>query len=308
MPNERKIPEPFTDIPTESWVDRWFPEKWVPYAKLMRLDRPIGVYLLLIPGLWSIAAAARTVREMIFLTFVFTMGSIVMRGAGCVYNDILDMDIDRMVVRTRNRPLASGAVSVRSAVFFILGLVIYALVLLLSLNRVAVFLGFFALIPVAIYPILKRFTHWPQVMLGIAFNWGALLGWAAADRKLSSTAFLLYGAGFCWTMIYDTIYAHQDKEDDLLIGVKSTALKFGKRTPYVLLGFSVALFLFLYAIGFYQFLSVSYFIMIFVAFGGCAYQVMSIDYDNATQCLSAFKQQAFVGWVVLGAILLGRFA
>jgi 4-hydroxybenzoate polyprenyltransferase len=241
MTKTTKIPQGFTDIPDKSWINRLFPDSWIPYAKSMRLDRPIGVWLLLIPGLWSIAMAAR-VQDMGFLFFAFTMGAIIMRGAGCVYNDLIDKDIDQKVERTRTRPIASGQIPRKHAAVFLFGLLIFALVILLNLPPLAIYLGFFSLVPVAIYPILKRFTYWPQLMLGIAFNWGALMGWAASQAPFSATVYMLYGAGLFWTLIYDTIYAHQDKEDDLLIGVKSTALKFGSKSPQILLGFAMAMF------------------------------------------------------------------
>lgn len=307
MRNKTKTPQTFTDIPEQSWVDNWFPESWVPYAKAMRLDRPIGIWLLLIPGLWSIAMASR-IEEMGFLLLVFTLGAIIMRGAGCMYNDLIDVDIDQMVVRTKSRPIASGLITFRQASVFIFCLLVAALFLLSKLSNVAIFLGFFALIPVMIYPVLKRFTYWPQAMLGIAFNWGALMGWAAAHGRLSTTAFLLYVAGFCWTMIYDTIYAHQDKEDDMLIGVKSTAIRFGDSTPYVLTGFAVVMFIFLYWVGFREHLSSAYFISIFLVYMGIAYQVMYLDYNNPSECLKAFKQQAWAGWLVLAGIFLGRIS
>lgn len=295
-----------TDIPNQSWVDKWFPEQWVPYAKAMRLDRPIGIWLLLIPGLWSIVMVAKP-QDMGILFFMFTLGAIIMRGAGCIYNDLVDIDIDRQVTRTKNRPIASGQISPKNAMIFIGALLVWALLILLSLPGMAILLGFLALAPVAMYPFLKRFTHWPQVMLGIAFNWGALMGWAAAKAVFSSTAFFLYVAGFCWTMIYDTIYAHQDKEDDLLIGVRSTAIKFGDNTSYILLGLAVAMFMSLYVVGFLQALAGYYFLAICAVFMGIAYQVYNLDYNNPIECLTAFKRQAYAGWIVLAGVALGRF-
>lgn len=307
MPNNDTRPQPFTDMPHNSWIDRWLPANVVPYAKAMRLDRPIGIWLLLIPGLWSIAMAARP-QDMWHLIGFFTMGSIFMRGAGCVYNDLVDKDIDRQVERTKNRPIASGALSVKNAIILIVVLLFLSLMILLSLPRVAIFLGFFVLIPVTFYPVLKRITYWPQLMLGIAYNWGALMGWSASHVHLSTTAFLFYGAGILWTMIYDTIYAHQDKEDDLLINVKSTALKFGDYTPYVLLGCAVGMFLMLYIIGFREEMTYWYFLAIWACCSGIAYQVANLDYDNPSECLKAFRRQAYAGWIILAGIFLGRFA
>lgn len=306
MPNTDHKPQSFTDIRNDSWIDRWMPDNLIPYAKAMRLDRPIGIWLLLIPGLWSIVMAARP-HDMWHLVGLFTMGAIFMRGAGCIYNDLIDIDIDRQVERTKTRPIASGALPVKNAIIFIGVLLFLSFMILLSLPRVAIFLGFFVLIPVLFYPVLKRFTYYPQLMLGIAFNWGALMGWAAAHVHLSTTSFLFYGAGICWTMIYDTIYAHQDKEDDLMINVKSTALKFGDYTPYVLLGFAVVMFFMLYIVGFREEMSAWYFLAIWLTCAGISYQVVYLDYDNPSACLTAFKRQAWAGWLVLAGIILGRF-
>ena len=307
MQNKDKKADSFTDIPTHSWIEGWFPRHWLPYVRSLRLDRPIGIYLLLIPSLWAIAATAESFQEMFFLSIIFAMGSVVMRGAGCVYNDVLDRDIDQKVARTQSRPLASGQMSVQQALWFITGLLFYSLFLLLMLKPLAIIFGFLALVPVAIYPLLKRYTYWPQVMLAIAFNWGVFMAWAASGSDFRVSTFLLYGAGLCWTMIYDTIYAHQDKEDDVLIGVKSTALKFGKNTAFILFGFSVLFCIFLYGVGYLEGYSASFFFIVWLAFGACAYQVMSLNYDDANQCLRGFKQQAYVGLAIFFAIFISRY-
>ncbi len=306
MPNNPTTPQPFTDIPNNSWIDNWLPASWGPYAKSMRLDRPIGIWLLLIPGLWSIAMASLP-NEIWRLSAVFFLGAVFMRAAGCIYNDLVDIDIDRKVARTQLRPIASGELPVKNAIVMGLILLMLSLMLLVTLGKVAIFLGFFVLIPVMFYPALKRITYYPQLMLGIAFNWGALMAWAACHVRLSTTAFLLYGAGICWTMIYDTIYAHQDKEDDLLVGVKSTALKFGDYTPHVLLGFTLLMFLCLYVAGIREELLSYYFLAIWLCCAATACQVIYLNYDDPADCLKAFKRQAYAGWLVLAGIVFGRF-
>ncbi len=200
---------------------------------LMRLDRPAGWWLLLLPGLWAIALASGGLRGMDghawYLVGLFFIGSIIMRGAGCVINDIWDRDLDRKVIRTRVRPLAAGIISVKKAILFLCGLLLIGLVILLQLPQIAVVIGCLSMILVVIYPLMKRVTWWPQAFLGITFNIGVLMGWAAVTETLSLTPMLLYAAGIFWTLGYDTIYAHQDKEDDTLAGIKSTALLFGTK-------------------------------------------------------------------------------
>jgi 4-hydroxybenzoate polyprenyltransferase len=215
------------------WVDRWLPEAWKPYARMARLDRPIGWWLLLWPCWWSAALAAAALGRAYpdpWHLVLFLIGAVAMRGAGCTYNDIVDRDIDAEVARTRSRPIPSGQVSVRSAKLFLLAQALVGLAVLLQFNRFAIFLGIASLLTVAVYPFLKRVTDWPQLGLGIAFSWGALMGWAAAFGSLALSPVLLYLGGIAWTIGYDTIYAHQDKEDDALVGVRSTARLFGART------------------------------------------------------------------------------
>ncbi|MCC6915109.1 MAG: 4-hydroxybenzoate octaprenyltransferase, partial [Rhodospirillaceae bacterium] len=222
-----------TDIPRGSWVDRLLPRFARPYARLMRLDRPIGFWLLLIPGWWSITLAGRG-EPNVELMVLFLAGAILMRGAGCTINDIVDRDFDAKVARTRTRPIPAGDVSARAAAIFLAAQLAISLVILMQFNWVAVGVGASSLLLIAVYPFMKRITYWPQAWLGLTFNWGALLGWAAARGTIERDAALLYAAGFFWTLGYDTIYAHQDKDDDALIGVKSSALALGGKTrPFV---------------------------------------------------------------------------
>ena len=233
------------DRVTGSWVDTKAPEDLRPYLRLSRADRPIGTWLLLLPCWWGVLLGALAYPDKRGLTTLWIMiacalGAFLMRGAGCTWNDISDRDIDPLVERTRNRPLASGQVTVREAMIWMGVQLVASFLLLLTFNSATIVLGVLSLLPVAIYPFAKRFTWWPQVFLGLAFNWGALLAWTAQTGSLGWPAVILYLAGICWTLFYDTIYAHQDREDDALIGVKSTARLFGNNTENWLRGFLVA--------------------------------------------------------------------
>ncbi|WP_338110837.1 4-hydroxybenzoate octaprenyltransferase [Rhodovulum imhoffii] len=222
------------DAVSGNWVDRRAPEWARPYLRLSRADRPIGTWLLLIPCLWGVTlgAAATGFRwGDIWIVLGCAMGAFLMRGAGCTWNDITDRNIDGKVTRTRSRPIPAGQVSVKQAMAWLVIQSLLAFCILLTFNAAAIGLGLLSLVFVAIYPFAKRFTYWPQVFLGLAFNWGALLAWTAHTGALGWPAVFLYLAGIAWTIFYDTIYAHQDKEDDALIGVKSTALLFGEKTP-----------------------------------------------------------------------------
>jgi len=226
-----------------NWVDRHAPGWSRPYLRLSRADRPIGSWLLALPCWWGVLLAAAAGDPRWFDLWIIAgsgMGAVLMRGAGCTWNDITDRNIDAAVARTRSRPIPSGQVSVKQALLWLILQCLAALAILLTFNTAAIALGFAALIPVAIYPFAKRFTWWPQVFLGIAFNWGALLAWVAHTGSLSLAPVLLYLAGIAWTLFYDTIYAYQDTEDDALIGVKSTARLFGDNSKAWLRGFLVA--------------------------------------------------------------------
>ena len=258
MTAARPTPEPqgtVSDAVAGNWVDRLAPGPTRPYLRLSRADRPIGTWLLYLPCLWGLAlailatGAARPVDAWIALGC--GLGAFLMRGAGCTWNDITDRKIDAQVARTRSRPLPSGQVSLRGALVWMVAQAAISFVILLSFPPAAIWLGVLALLPVAIYPFAKRFTWWPQVFLGLAFNWGALLAWAAHTSSLGPVPLVLYCAGIAWTLFYDTIYAHQDAEDDALIGVKSTARLFGEDSrrwlrlfstlTVLLLGFAVVL-------------------------------------------------------------------
>jgi 4-hydroxybenzoate polyprenyltransferase len=225
---------------TGNWVDTRAPLWLRPYLRLCRLDRPIGSWLLMAPCWWSAALAASVARDLHPLPLIialFFVGAFVMRGAGCTWNDITDRDLDARVERTRSRPIPAGQVSVPQALVFLVIQALIGLVVLLQFNRFAVMTGIASLIIVAAYPFMKRITYWPQIVLGLAFSWGALMGFAETFARIDATALTLYAGSIAWVIGYDTIYAHQDSEDDALIGIKSTALLFGVRTRPALLGF-----------------------------------------------------------------------
>ncbi|MEO1537372.1 MAG: 4-hydroxybenzoate octaprenyltransferase [Pseudomonadota bacterium] len=232
------------DAVAGNWVDRYAPVRTRPYLRLSRADRPIGTWLLLIPCWWSLGAAALATGGFtlhhLWIAVGCAIGAWLMRGAGCTWNDITDRDFDGAVERTRSRPIPSGQVTVRGALVWMVLQALLAFCILLTFNITAIWLGIASLAIVCIYPYAKRFTWWPQVFLGLAFNWGALLGWAAATGTLAWPAVTIYMAGIAWTLFYDTIYAHQDKEDDALIGVRSTARLFGEDTAKWLKWFLVA--------------------------------------------------------------------
>ncbi|QFS84455.1 4-hydroxybenzoate octaprenyltransferase [Roseivivax sp. THAF40] len=249
MTDRHEVPEgQIADAVTGNWVDRRAPARLKPYLRLSRLDRPIGTWLLLLPCWWGLALAGVSSGWFglydLWIGLSCGIGAILMRGAGCTWNDITDRDIDGSVARTALRPIPAGDVTVRQALAWAVLQSLVAFGILLTYSTTAIWLGILALLPVAIYPFAKRFTWWPQIFLGLAFNWGALLAWSAHTGALGLPAVLLYAGGMAWTLFYDTIYAHQDKEDDALIGVKSTARLFGDATPRYLaifLGLTMAL-------------------------------------------------------------------
>src|ERR1044072_6995156 len=225
---------------TGNWVDTLAPSWARPYLRLARADRPIGAWLLLVPCWWSAGLAAIAAGRPYpdpWHVALFFVGAFVMRGAGCTWNDILDRDLDAKVARTRSRPIPSGQVSVKAAAVFLVAQALAGLVILLQFNRFTILLGIASLGVVAIYPLMKRIIWWPQSILGLAFSWGALMGWAAVFSRLDAAALLLYAGSIAWVIGYDTIYAHQDREDDALVGVKSTARLFGTRTRLALICF-----------------------------------------------------------------------
>ena len=276
-----------------------------PYARLMRLHQPIGIWLLLWPCWWSIALASYNLPD--FLAMLrFAVGAIIMRSAGCVINDLWDQKIDAKVERTKNRPLASGELNSNQALRLFAGLLLAGLAILLTFNMYTISLGLIIVVPVVIYPLMKRITYWPQAFLGLVFNWGALMGWAALKDGLDIAPVLLYIGGVFWTLGYDTIYGHQDKQDDLLIGVHSTALKFGDDTKKWLKRFyGFAFFMFMIAGGFSGLGNGFYIIMLLVALH-FYWQVKTVDLDDPKDCRKKFFSNAHFGWIMLAAIAAGK--
>jgi 4-hydroxybenzoate polyprenyltransferase len=289
------------DAPPGNWVDRHAPPWFRPYARLARFDRPIGGWLLLFPCWWSLALAEHAngaAYPSLWFVVLFLVGAFVMRGAGCTYNDIVDRDIDAGVARTRDRPIPSGQVSVKAAVAFMVGLCLIGLVVLLQFNWYTVVLGASSLLLVAIYPFMKRITDWPQLVLGLTFKWGALVGWTAARGTLEWPAILLYLGCITWTIGYDTLYAHQDKEDDLSLGLGSTALRFGERTKA-------------WVSGLYGFAVVTWVLAAWLAGVGAigmiglaaaavhmVWQVTTLDISKPMNCLKRFRSNRDLGWIV----------
>ena len=225
-----------SDATINNWVDNYCPLWSRPFLRLSRVDRPIGTWLLLIPCWWGLLIAllysdgSLLSFDTFWIAFVCLVGSVLMRGAGCTWNDITDKDLDAQVARSRSRPLASGLVSLRASVMWLIFQLILSGMLLVTLSWFAIGVGIFSLLLVVIYPFAKRFTWWPQIFLGLAFNWGILLSWGAYVDSLNLIPVFLYFSGICWTLFYDTIYAHQDKQDDMMVGIKSTALRLGEQT------------------------------------------------------------------------------
>ena len=274
---------------------------------LARLDRPIGIWLLLLPSLWGIALASSHLSgfsfKILWLIFLFTLGAIVMRAAGCVVNDIWDRKLDAQVERTRVRPLASGEISVCQALIFLFGLLMIGFCVLILMNGTTILLGLLSVPLIAVYPLMKRITFWPQAFLGLTFNFGALMGWAAVMDGLGLPAVLLYVSGFFWTLGYDTIYAHQDKDDDALIGMKSTALKFGDDSKKWVSGFYAGMLVCLA----WAFALSSLNVLAFPGLGLVGvhlfWQIRCWDMDDPACSLAVFKSNRDLGLLVLAAIL-----
>ena len=296
------------------WTVRYAPAWLRPYLRLARIERPIGAWLLLWPGWWAIALAASApgsgwawlgLPDPLLLA-LFALGAVVMRGAGCTYNDIVDRDYDAQVARTRNRPLPSGQVTLVQALAFMVLLSLIGAAILLSFNTFAIALGVASLGLIAIYPFMKRVTYWPQVFLGLAFNWGALLGWAAATGGLSAAPVALYAAGVFWTLGYDTIYAHQDKEDDALIGVKSSALKLGAASRPWIAGFYAATLGLLALSNALAGGAWPFYVGLGLAALHLGRQVWRVDFDDPASCLGVFRANKWFGWIVFLAIIAGQ--
>lgn len=295
------------DAIPDHWADRRLPAAIRPYARLMRLERPIGWWLLLLPCWWGLTLGQISSGGGLpspWYAILFLSGAIIMRGAGCTFNDIADRNFDGRVSRTQNRPIPSRQVSISSAFIFLVLLCLAGLAILLQFNWFTVITGAASLAIVAVYPFMKRVTYWPQAVLGLAFNWGALVGWTATQGGLSAAPLLLYAGGVAWTLAYDTIYAHQDREDDTLIGLKSTAIRFGETSIYWIASFFAAALVLIDS-------------AIWLAGGGlmahlgvaaaalqAAWQVARFHAENATRCLELFRSNRIFGLLITLGLLL----
>ncbi|NWG24543.1 MAG: 4-hydroxybenzoate octaprenyltransferase [Pseudorhodoplanes sp.] len=296
---------------TGNFVDRLAPLWTRPYLRLARLDRPIGSWLLLIPCWWSAGLAAIAAHRPWpdpWHVALFFVGAFAMRGAGCTWNDLVDRDLDGKVERTRSRPIPSGQVTAKKAFAFLVLQALIGLLVLLQFNAFTIVTGLASLGIVAIYPFLKRVTYWPQIGLGLAFSWGALMGWPAVFARLDAPALLLYAGSICWVIAYDTIYAHQDREDDALIGIKSTALLFGERTRPMLSVFFAAAVVLIGLAGWSAGAGI-WFAAGLVAFAlHLAWQVKTLDIRDAALCLRLFKSNRDAGLILFAGMILDAMA
>ncbi|WP_397396402.1 4-hydroxybenzoate octaprenyltransferase [Phenylobacterium sp.] len=308
MPETPKS-EILPDARPDNWVDRFAPEGLRPWLKLGRFDRPTGIWLLMLPG-WQGAALAASMAgrwpDLVLLAKIF-VGAALMRAAGCAYNDIIDRDLDTKVARTAGRPVASGRISVRQAVVFLVVCSLAAAAILFTLPPLAIGLGVGSLLLVAAYPFMKRITWWPQAWLGLTFNWGALLGFAAVTGEIGLPAVLLYLGGVFWTLGYDTIYAVQDLEDDALAGIRSSARRLGRSAPKAVLGAYILAFLLALACAFtarlgplFPPLAAGYGLIL-------SRQAARLDMDDPAGALTLFRANALAGLVLFAALAAGQF-
>ena len=306
-----------SDAAINNWVDNYCPLWSRPFLRLSRVDRPIGTWLLLIPCWWGLLIAILYSNgsllsfDTFWIAFVCLVGSVLMRGAGCTWNDITDKDLDAQVARSRSRPLASGLVSLRASVMWLIFQLILSGMLLFTLSWFAIGVGIFSLLLVVIYPFAKRFTWWPQIFLGLAFNWGILLSWGAYVDSLNLIPVFLYFSGICWTLFYDTIYAHQDKQDDVMVGIKSTALRLGEQTKSWL-------YLFLFGVVIFNLLSLWQVFLKIDGFLACIicclgtfamgshlfFQIQKLDIHNPENCLILFRSNRDTGIIFIIALCI----
>jgi len=303
---EASIHNPASDIIAQSWIMRTTPKPLRPYVMLMRLDRPNGAWLLMMPCWWSITLASSDMWPDVKLLLLFALGAFIMRGAGCVINDIADRNFDGEVARTANRPIPSGLVSVPKAIAFACLLCLLGLIILLQFNVFSIGVGVLSLVTVLIYPYMKRFTYWPQLFLGISINWGALLGWAAVRGDLGLVPGMLYLGGVFWTLGYDTMYGHQDKEDDVRVGIKSAALRLGSATRIWVVFFYVTAIALFGASGWMAGLSLYFYPALLVASMHLVWQVVTLDIHNPKNCLARFSSNRDFGFLVFVAIFIGH--
>jgi len=276
----------------------------MPIVKLLRLHAPAGIWLLLWPCLWSITLASKGQEFPWLIVLYFAAGAVVMRSFGCVVNDLWDRELDAQVERTRTRPLASGAISVKQAYGILMVLGVLGLVILLQLNRPTIYLGLAVIPLILLYPLMKRLTYWPQLFLGLTFNWGALMGWSAVEGRVALPALILYGAALCWTLAYDTIYAFQDLQDDVLVGIKSSAQRVKNHPKWWVGLFYTGFFL---GIAILECVSGSHYHslgMLWVAIGMVIYGLVTWEITNPAAAGARFYANIWIGWVIWAGMLI----
>ena len=291
-------------------MKKTFLNKIQPFIQLARYDKPVGFMLLFWPCMWSLLLHSLYIGELAPISFLilFFIGSIIMRGAGCTWNDFLDKDYDKNVKRTKDRPLASNKIKKTTAIIFLLLQLFIGLIILIQFNKLTIIFGSLALIPVFIYPLMKRITWWPQVFLGITFNWGALLGWMSVSNNFSSIyPILLYIACIFWTIGYDTIYAHQDKDDDLLLNLKSSAIKLGENTKYAIVIFYLIFFIIFAVILLNLSNSLIVHIAILSLLVHLIFQIIYLDTSDSERCLQIFKSNNLLGFQISFFLILEFF-
>lgn len=294
-----QTPNHIGDITRQSWIERQTPPAFGPYIRLARLDRPVGIWLLVFPCWWSILLTHPTIPDALYYGTLFLVGAVLMRSAGCVINDLLDRDLDGRVARTQTRPLPAGEITPKQALLFLIMLLSCSFIILLQFNMITICLGVGAFGLVCLYPLMKRWTWWPQAFLGLTFNWGALMGWAALDGRISVASVMLYVGGVFWTLAYDTIYAHQDREDDALVGIKSTARRLGAHSKIWVGGFSLLAGVFWAIAGWMASTGIIWQAGVMLATVFMLAQTRNWQVNAPQNCLQQFRAHRFVGWILL---------
>jgi len=301
----KKLKSTFSDIkPYISEVNRFISKN--EYCKLIRLDKPTGTHLALLPALWAIGFAATSFWQILFYSIVFYFTATAVRGAGCIINDLWDIEYDKKVTRTKNRPLASGAISKFEALKFLVLLSIFPLIVLVLLPKYSIITGFIAVIMIIIYPLMKRRTYFPQIFLGLTFNLGVLIAWFAIDPRLSITPFALYIAAAIWTISYDTIYGHQDIKDDLKVGIKSLSIYLGDRTPEICWKLYLATSVLILIVGLTSYMNILFYLISALGVYQLYWQTETLDINDPKDCAAKFKSNVIFGLIIFAAILIGR--
>ena len=293
-----------SDISLDDWVSRWLPPSWQPYARLCRLDRPVGTWLTLLPCLAALVMAADG-WPTLWRLIIFSLGALLMRGVGCTINDIWDRDLDSQVERTRFRPLTSGQITLKQALYFLLGQLLVCALLMFAINAYSRWLAVALLPIVAIYPLCKRFTHWPQVVLGIGFNWGMLMAWSDTQNHVPLAAVLFWLGAVCWQVGYDSLYAYADMRDDIKMGMKSTAILFAEKGKQWIGGFYLATWVLWAASGLLLSLNWAYYLVLALIGVHFAWQIATFNLHQPDRNFRLFRANMAAGVMLIAACLLG---